>query len=82
MCDVTLDEFEDLDPNSEEPTTDTVIGSFGTETFDFKKGEILYNKDVGRIFNLFRKIQLSGKQVRLVNPKEIRNLNFNLSLKT
>lgn len=38
-----LDEYENLDPSTNEVTTDQVIGSFGTEVFDFENGKILYN---------------------------------------
>lgn len=78
-----LDEFENIDPQSEQLTTDNLIGSFGTTTFDFENGKILYNEDAPRIFKLFRDLQTGkGKQVRYDNPQKIKTLNFNLSSPT
>lgn len=78
-----LDEYENLDPTTEEVTTDQVIGSFGTEVFDFEKGKILYNEEkVDEIFNLFRMIQIDpNKQVRYEHPGIPKNITFNLSPK-
>ncbi|MCK4920914.1 MAG: RES domain-containing protein [Bacteroidales bacterium] len=77
-----LDEYNDLDPSTEEVTTDQLIGSFGTETFDFEKGTILYDKKADEIFKLFRDLQINGsKQVRFEHPDTPKNLMYNLSLK-
>lgn len=38
-----LHEYTDLDYTSEEVATDQIIGSFGTEAFDFDNGKILYS---------------------------------------
>jgi hypothetical protein len=75
-----LDEYENLDPSSGEPTTDSLIGSFGTEVFDFENGKILYSEDASRIFKLFRSLQIGdGKQIRMDNPGGVKNIAFNLS---
>lgn len=77
-----LDEYENNDPSSSELTTDNLIGSFGTDAFDFHKGKILYNGKVDEIFKLFRELQTGkGKQVRYDNPENIKTLTFNLSPK-
>jgi len=78
-----LDEYENLDPTTEEVTTDQVIGSFGTEVFDFENRKILYNEEkVDEIFNLFRMIQTGpNKQVRYEHPGIPKNITFNLSPK-
>ena len=78
-----LDEYENLDPSTEEVTTDQVIGSFGTDVFDFEKGKILYNEEkVDEIFDLFRMIQTGpNKQVRYEHPGIPKNITFNLSPK-
>lgn len=77
-----LDEYENINPESEELLTDNLIGSFTTETFDFNNGKIIYNEDAPRIFKLFRELQLNGsKQVRIENPENIKNIAFNLSAK-
>ncbi len=79
-----LDEYEHLDPSTEEVTTDQVIGSFGTTVFDFEEGKILYNEEkVDEIFNLFRMIQTGpNKQVRFEHPGVPKNIAFNLSPKS
>ncbi|SDH29551.1 RES domain-containing protein [Mucilaginibacter gossypii] len=77
-----LDEYEDLDPSIAEPTTDSIIGSFGTTAFDSKTGKILYNKEkADELFNLFRMMQTSpNKQVRIDNGPDIpKSLSFNLA---
>jgi len=75
-----LHEYDDLNPISDEPTTDSLIGSFGTEVFDFEKGKILYSEDAPRIFELFRRLQISGgKQTRY--DAKIKSMPFNLSPK-
>lgn len=76
-----LDEYENLNPESEEVTTDQLIGSFGTTAFNFETGKILYNEEkVDEIFNLFRQLQTGeGKQVRYEHPNTPRNLTFNLT---
>ena len=78
-----LDEYENLDPSSEEVTTDQLIGSFGTTAFDFKTGKILYNEEkVDEIFTLFRQLQTGeGKQVRYEHPNTPKNIAFNLTPK-
>jgi hypothetical protein len=78
-----LDEYENLDPSTEEVTTDQVIGSFGTEVFDFENGKILYNEEkVDEIFDLFRMMQTGpNKQVRYEHPGIPKNITFNLSPK-
>ena len=59
-----LDEYENLDPASNEVTTDQVIGSFGTTEFDFKAGKILYNEKADEIFDLFRMMQTGTGKTR------------------
>lgn len=77
-----LEEYENLDPSSSELTSDNLIGSFGTEVFDFHKGKILYNEKAPEIFKLFRNLQTNGgKQVRYDNTDNIKTLAFNLSPK-
>ncbi|MCX6230867.1 MAG: RES domain-containing protein [Bacteroidetes bacterium] len=75
-----LDEYENLDPTSDEVTTDQLIGSFGTTAFDFETGKILYNEEADEIFKLFRKLQTGkGKQVRYEHPNFPKNIPFNLT---
>lgn len=75
-----LDEYENLNPESNEVTTDQLIGSFGTTAFDFEKGEILYNEKADEIFTLFRQLQTgNGKQVRYEHPNTPKNITFNLT---
>lgn len=79
-----LDEYENLNPETEEVTTDQVMGSFGTTVFNFEKGKILYKEeDAKKLFKIFREIQMSkGKQIRADNsdnPEIPKNLAFNLS---
>ena len=76
-----LDEYENLNPASEEVTTDQLIGSFGTTAFDFETGKILYNEEkVDEIFKLFRQLQIGeGKQTRYEHPNTPKNIAFNLS---
>jgi len=76
-----LDEFENLDPSIAEPTTDCVIGSFGTTAFDFKNGKILYTAKADELFRIFRNIQTgSAKQVKIDNGPDIpKNIAFNLA---
>jgi hypothetical protein len=77
-----LDEYENLDPTSDEVTTDQLIGSFGTTAFDFEKGKILYNEKADEIFKLFRQLQTGeGKQVRYEHSYTPRNIAFNLTPK-
>jgi len=77
-----LDEYENLDPTSDEVTTDQLIGSFGTTAFDFEKGKILYKKKADEIFKLFRQLQTGeGKQVRYEHSNTPRNIAFNLTPK-
>lgn len=78
-----LDEYKDLDPASDEVTTDQLIGSFGTTAFDFEKGKILYNEKADEIFKLFRQLQTGeGKQVRYEHPNTPKNIAFNLTPKS
>ena len=75
-----LDEYENLDPASDEVTTDQIIGSFGTTEFDFKTGKILYNEKADEIFQLFRMMQTGpNKQVRYEHEGVPKNITFNLS---
>lgn len=78
-----LDEFENLDPNVAEPTTDCIMGSFGTTAFDFKTGEILYSEKADELFKIFRMMQTGpNKQVRFDNGPDIpKNISFNLAPK-
>lgn len=78
-----LDEFENLDPSIAEPTTDCVMGSFGTTAFDFETGKILYSEKADEIFKLFRMMQTGpGKQVRFDNGPDVpKNISFNLAPK-
>ncbi len=75
-----LDEYENIDPESEDLLTDNLISSFGTEKFDFKNGKILYSEEAAEMFKFFRELQTSGgKQVRIDNPNGKKNITFNLS---
>jgi hypothetical protein len=78
-----LDEYETLDSASDEVTTDQLIGSFGTETFDFKAGKILYNEvEANKLFKLFRELQTgTGKQTRYEHEGIPKNITFNVSSK-
>jgi len=79
-----LDEYENIDPSTEELTTDSLIGSFGTRAFDFDSGKILYDEKATEIFELFRRLQIgSGKQVRYSKtlPDGGTNMAFDLSPK-
>lgn len=76
-----LDEFENIDPESEEHITDNLIGSFGTKTFDYESGGILYKDNAKMLFELFRNLQINGsKQQRFGNSGNIENLAFDLSV--
>jgi hypothetical protein len=76
-----LEENEQLNPKLNEPTTDCVMGSFGTTAFDFKEGKILYSEKADELFAIFRKMQTGpGKQIRCENGPDIpKNLSFNLA---
>ncbi len=75
-----LDEFENINPQTEELITDNLISSFATETFDFVNGKILYNEDAKHLFKLSRRLQTgAGKQFRYDNPGNVKNLTFNVS---
>ncbi len=76
-----LNEYKNLNPKSEELTTDQIIGSFGTTVFDFEAGKILYDKDkADKIFKLFRQLQTGeSKQVRNEYPNTPKNLALDLS---
>ncbi|WP_163399675.1 hypothetical protein [Flavobacterium fluviatile] len=72
-----LDEYQNTDPETYDLTTDNVIASFGTESFDFEKGKILYDPVVDEIFHFLRKLQtLPSGQQRLSKD----NITFNLTL--
>ena len=81
-----LDEYENLNPETEEVTTDQVTASFGTTVFDFKRGKILYKEeDANKLFKLFRQFQ-TGKVIMTRtdnsdNPEIPKNLAFDLSPK-
>lgn len=74
-----LDEYANLDHTSEEVTTDQIIGSFGTEAFDFSTGKILYDEEkANKAFKLFREMQIGeGKQVRFEHEGLPKNIMFN-----
>lgn len=74
-----LDEYADLDHTSEDVTTDQIIGSFGTEAFDFENGKILYDEEkANKAFEIFRMLQVGeGKQVRNEQEGLPKNLLFN-----
>lgn len=75
-----LDEFENPDPASPEPTADNLIASFGTNQFDFTNGKILYHKNVDKVFDLLRMLQTGGsRQQRVPNPMGMKNMIMNLS---
>lgn len=78
-----LDEYENLDHTTEEVTTDQVIGSFGTEAFDFENGKILYDEEgANKLFKIFREIQTGeGKQQRFEQEGVPKNITFNLTPK-
>lgn len=77
-----LDEYENLDHTSNEVTTDQVIGSFATTTFDFEKGKIIYDSQVDKTFGVLRIIQTSpSKQVRFEHEGIPKNITFNLTPK-
>lgn len=74
-----LDEYANLDHTSEEVTTDQIIGSFGTEAFDFSTGKILYDEEkANKVFKLFREMQIGeGKQFRIAHEGLPKNIMFN-----
>lgn len=75
-----LKEYEDVSPETDDLTTDNLISSFGTKTFNFNTGEILHKENVNEIFKLFREMQLHGEnQVRIDNPMNKKNFAFDLS---
>jgi len=78
-----LDEYESLDPTTEEVTTDQIIGSFGTKEFDFEAGKILYNEEkADKLFTLFRQLQTNGnEQIRYNHEGVPKNIAFDLSPK-
>ncbi len=78
-----LDEYENLDPTTEEVTTDQLIGSFGTKAFDFENGKILYDEEgADKLFKLFRELQIGeGKQTRFEQEGVPKNITFNLTPK-
>jgi len=77
-----LDEYDKVDPETDELTTDDLLGSFGTKTFDVERGKILYDPKADEIFKLFRQLQTGdGKQTRFETPEKIRRLAFDFSVK-
>ncbi len=72
-----------MDYTSEKLTTDQIIGSFGTEAFDFINGKILYDEEkVNTLFPLLRELQVGeGKQVRFKHEGLPENVVFNLTPK-
>lgn len=76
-----LEKYENLDPASEEVTTDQLICSFGTKAFDFETGKILYDEEkADQVFKLFRQLQLGkGNQVRYEHLTTLKKLNLNLT---
>jgi len=78
-----LDEYENINPGSEELTTDQLIGSFGTKAFDLVNGKILYKEEEAKkLFKLFRELQTGeGKQTRYEQSGTPENLAFDLSPK-
>jgi len=78
-----LDEYENINPGSEELTTDQLIGSFGTKAFDLVNGKILYKEEEAKkLFKLFRELQTGeGKQTRYEQSGIPENLAFDLSPK-
>ncbi|SHM43084.1 RES domain-containing protein [Flavobacterium chilense] len=76
-----LDEYDILDHTSEEVTTDQIIGSFGTEAFDFENGKILYDEEkANKAFKIFRMLQVGeGKQIRNEEEGLPKNLLFNFT---
>lgn len=78
-----LDEYENLDPTSDDVTTDQIIGAFGTKEFDFNTGEILYKEQEAQmLFKLFRELQTGdGKQTRYEHEGIPKNIAFDLSPK-
>ncbi|MDY3339538.1 hypothetical protein PG279_10175 [Riemerella anatipestifer] len=76
-----LDENPNINPETDELTSDYIIASIGTETFDFKNGKILWSEKAKETFDFLRELQLSeGKQVRLEVPENInKNIVLNLS---
>ncbi|WP_194850710.1 RES domain-containing protein [Nonlabens antarcticus] len=74
-----LNEYADLDHTTEDVTTDQMIGSFGTEAFDFQNGKILYDEEkANKAFEIFRMLQIGeGKQVRNEQEGLPKNILFN-----
>lgn len=77
-----LDEYENLDPQTDEVTTDQFIASFVTKTFNWETGDILYQEEkANEILELFRRLQMDGgRQTRYEYPGVPKNLAFDLSL--
>jgi len=75
-----LEEYDEVDPYSVDLTTDDLIGSIASYTFDLNEGKILYSERANEIFDLFRQLQTgSKKQIRFDNPKKVKRVPFNLS---
>ena len=75
-----LDEFDKIDPSSDELTTDNLIASFVTNVFDFDNGKILYKDKTDEFFDFLRSMQTSGgKQTRNNDPDLPKNMPFDFS---
>ena len=76
-----LDENPNINPETNDLTSDYIIASIGTETFDLKSGKILYSDKVKETFEFLRMLQTSeGKQQRLDVPDNVsKNMVLNLS---
>jgi hypothetical protein len=75
-----LDEYENLNPESYDPTADNIVGSLITFDFDIENNKILYRDDAQKIFNMFRMLQtINSPQKRFDNPEKIHTLRFNVS---
>jgi hypothetical protein len=76
-----LEEYPNHDPKSNEPTTDQVMASFYTYSYNPQTSKISYNPKVDEIFDLFKKFQdPKNPQTRFDNGPGIpKNLAFNMS---
>ena len=76
-----LDEYPNPDPKSDEPTTDQVMASFYSYSFNPETRTISYSPKVDEIFGLFKSFQNPKfPQTRIDNGPDIpKNLTFNLS---
>ncbi|WP_152620321.1 RES domain-containing protein [Pedobacter lusitanus] len=76
-----LEEYPDHDPKSNEPTTDQVMASFYSYSYNPETGKISYNFKVDEIFGLFKTFQNpENPQTRIDNGPSIpKNIAFNMS---